>query len=621
MRFFFATVCFLLSLNLFSNDNLKIFLPEVFVKNTNAKIKIYNNDTLKFSDFLVFNGEKKYLEILPGEEKEVILKIDEGYIKISNSKGQFFLNKQIKLVPLWLSIVPPLIAIVLALLFKEVFSAIFLGIFSGTFIISFYSVGSSWLLAILKGFLLVPDYLLEVLSDREHISIIVFSMFIGGTVNVITKNGGMKTIIERLSRYANNRQSGQLVTMLMGIIIFFDDYANSLIVGKTMQPLIDKLKISREKLSYIVDSTAAPVVSIAFITTWIGAELSYIQSGIDVLNIEESPYLIFIHSLKYAFYPIFSLLFMFFLIKLGRDFGPMYFAEMRTAKKSFFKNNTLENTEKKNEKSSIWLAIFPVAVIIFGTIAGLFFTGYSSDVWDKNLSFWFKISETIGNSNPFNALMWASLLSLIVAITMSIFKKVFTLTKVMEHTLDGFKSMLQAIIILTLAWALALITKKLHTADFFTSAFIYFSIPLFLIPAITFIVSALISFSTGSSWGTMAILYPIMLPVAWSVAQQYNIDYNTAFHIFYGVVAAIITGSVFGDHCSPISDTTILSSMSSGCNHIEHVRTQMPYAIIVALVALLFGIVPISLGVPFWMMYIIGGTILFFIVKILGKKL
>ncbi len=611
---------FLLLLSFAVNANIDITLPDVTVQNTTANVKISNHGTALFSDTILINGEKKYVSIAPGTETHLPVKIKKGLFVVKDSKGKVLFQKEINPIPLWLSVIPPLIAIILALMFKEVFSAIFAGIFSGTFIISLYSGGISWLTALLKGFLLIPDYLTEVLTDADHVSIIIFSMLIGGTVNVISKNGGMKAIIGKLSKYANDRKSGQLISMIMGIVIFFDDYANTLVVGNTMRPLTDKLKISREKLSYIVDSTAAPVVSIAFITTWIGAELSYIKSGLEVLNMNESPYMVFMHSLKYAFYPVFTLIFMYLLIRSGKDFGPMYHAEL----KAISKNEPVKEDKHQdsvNKHSNMWLAIVPVGIIIFGTLGGLIYTGYSPAVWNSNASWWMKVSETIGNSNSFKALMWASLFSLVAAIGMSIYKKIFDLAKAVEHSLDGFKSMLQAIIILTLAWSLALLTQQLHTADFFTSVFIYLSIPLFLIPAITFVISALISFSTGSSWGTMAILYPIMLPVAWYIAGHHHAGYEYSFHIFYGVAAAIITGSVFGDHCSPISDTTILSSMASGCRHIDHVRTQMPYAVTVATVSLFAGIIPTSLNLPFWMMYIAGIVVLWAIVRFYGKKI
>jgi Na+/H+ antiporter NhaC len=494
-------------------SSVEVVLPGVLVDNTTADVTLKNNGITVFEDTIIVNGEKKYVKINPGAEIQVPVKINGNTFVIKELSGKQIYKTNINPVPLWLSILPPLIAIILALLFKEVFSAIFAGIFSGTFIISLYSGGVSWIGALLDGFLAIPEYFTRVLTDTDHISIIVFSMLIGGTVNVISKNGGMKSIIGKLSKYASDRKSGQLISMIMGIVIFFDDYANTLVVGNTMRPLTDKLKISREKLSYIVDSTAAPVVSIAFITTWIGAELSYIKSGLEVLNMQESPYMVFMHSLKYAFYPVFTLVFMYFLIRTGKDFGPMYKAERKAIEK---KSETVtENDDAKEEKknSSIWLAIIPVAIIIFGTLAGLVYTGYSADIWNSKASWWMKVSETIGNSDSFKALMWASLFALIVAVAMSLYKKIFNLQEAVEVSLDGFKSMLQAIIILTLAWALALLTQQLHTADFFTSVFIYLSIPLFLIPAITFIISALISLSTGSSWGTMAILYPIMLTI------------------------------------------------------------------------------------------------------------
>ena len=600
------------------NAKLKIHIPEVIIRSTTVTLTITNDSNISYKNSILVNNKKFTADIPPNKSIKINLPITKNTksITVATAKGKEIFHKAINPIPLWLSIIPPLIAIILALMFKEVFSAIFAGIFSGTFIIASYGYDNI-IKGLLYGFLNIPGYLTNVLTDSGHISIIIFSILIGGTVNIVSKNGRMKVIVDRLSRKSKDRKSGQLISMLLGIIIFFDDYANTLVVGNTMRPLTDKLKISREKLSYIVDSTAAPVVSIAFITTWIGAELSYIKSGLDILNINESAYIVFLHSLKYAFYPIFTLVFMYILIRTGKDFGPMYRAE-----KKQLKIKPLETKQEKNTivSSSSWLAIVPIGIIIFGTLAGLIYTGYSAEVWNSGKSFLMKISETLGRSDSFISLIWASMLSLIVAILMSVSKKIFSLAKAMEYTMDGFKSMLQAIVILTLAWTLALITQQMHTADFFTIIFKYFSVPVFLIPAITFLISALISFSTGSSWGTMAILYPIMLPVSWYLAKDANLEYSYSFHIFYGVAAAIITGSVFGDHCSPISDTTILSSMASSCKHINHVSTQMPYAITVAAVSLFIGIIPTSLNLPSWLMYVAGAVILYLIVKFAGKK-
>ncbi len=618
MKKLLTLIILILTFSGFVKSQLQVTFPAITIKNTEAEITIKNlSDTIS-KGTLFINGKPFQTTIKPNTVQKLKIKITSGTKEITvKAASKIIASQPINPIPLWLSIIPPLIAIILALMFKEVFSAIFAGIYSGTFIIASYQYGNIGE-GLLYGFLNIPKYLTEVLTDSDHVAIIIFSMLIGGTVNIVSKNGGMKSIINKLSRRANDRKSGQLISMIMGIIIFFDDYANTLVVGNTMRPLTDKLKISREKLSYIVDSTAAPVVAIAFITTWIGAELSYIKSGLDILQLNESPYIVFLHSLKYAFYPIFTLIFMFILIKTGRDFGPMYKAEKKAME---FKPLETDKQAQEEKSPSSWLAIVPIGIIVFGTLAGLIYTGYSAEVWNSNLSFWMKISETLGRSDSFISLMWASLFSLIVAIFMSVGKKIFSLSKAMEYSMDGFKSMLQAIIILTLAWSLALLTQQMHTADFFTSVFKFFSIPVFWVPAITFLISALISFSTGSSWGTMAILYPIMLPVSWYLAKDANLDYSYSFHIFYGVAASIITGSVFGDHCSPISDTTILSSMASGCRHIDHVNTQMPYAITVATVSLIVGILPTSLNLPFWLMYILGAIVLYLIIKFAGKKL
>ncbi len=602
-----------------------IELPAIIVSKVNYQIIIKTDSALSKK------VNNKYVCVLVNNKvTTVFFKNNNGtFTHRFNSKEQLTISidnttytQKVSPIPLWFSIIPPLLAILFALWFREVLTSIFIGLFSGTFIISYFQ-GNNIFMSLVYGFFRIVDkYIINVLNDPDHLAIIVFSMLIGATVVIITQNGGMQGIIRKLSRYAKNRRSGQFITMIMGIVIFFDDYANTLVVGNTMRPITDKLKISREKLSYIVDSTAAPIASVAFITTWIGAELSYIQSGIITLNIHETPYFIFLNSLKYAYYPVLTIVFMFFLIWMRRDFGPMYKAEKKAmTQKIETKKITGTTPDKEPLISSGWNAVIPVGIIVFGTFTGLFLTGYQSTVWhNDSISWWVKLSQTIGNSDSFKSLLWASLLSVVVAVIMTIVKKIQTLQESMESVLKGFKSMLQAIVILTLAWALAELTKELHTADFFSSIFIAVNMPAFLLPAVTFLIAAVVSFSTGSSWGTMAILYPLILPASWLLTKEYGMSYDQSLHIFYGVVRAVITGSVFGDHCSPISDTTILSSMSSGCKHIDHVRTQLPYATTVAVVALIFGIVPGGFGISPLILYPFSFLVLWFIVRQFGKK-
>ncbi|MCD6366193.1 MAG: hypothetical protein J7L46_01495 [Bacteroidales bacterium] len=607
------------------NQRIKVELPAIIVSHVDYDITIEVDSALgnqvneKFVCLLVNN---KVTTVHFENNKGIFTHRFNGKEQLTVAMDKDVSVKTISPIPLWFSIIPPLLAILFALWFREVLTSIFIGLLSGTFIISYFQ-GHNIIMSLIYGFFHIVDkYIIQVLNNPDHLAIIVFSMLIGATVVVITKNGGMQGIIRRLSKYATNRRSGQFITMIMGIIIFFDDYANTLVVGNTMRPVTDKLKISREKLAYIVDSTAAPIASIAFITTWIGAELSYIQSGLTTLHIDETPYFIFLNSLRYAYYPVLTIGFMFFLIWMRRDFGPMFHAEKRVMAKKIEVNEVTDNPQdKKPLISSGWNAIIPIGIIVFGTFTGLFLTGYQSAVWHNNsISWWVKLSQTIGSSDSFKSLMWASLLAVVVAVMMTVFQKLQTLSQSMEAVLKGFKSMLQAIVILTLAWALAALTQELHTADFFSNVFITIKLPAFLLPAITFLIAAVVSFSTGSSWGTMAILYPLILPASWLLTKEYGMSYDESMHIFYGVVRAVITGSVFGDHCSPISDTTILSSMASSCKHIDHVRTQLPYATTVAAVALVFGIVPGGFGISPWILYPVSFFVLWIIVRYFGKK-
>lgn len=521
-------------------------------------------------------------------------------------------------MPLWLSVLPPIIAIVMALFLKEVISALFLGVLSGTFIMALFN-GQEPGTALGSGLLRVVDtYITGSLFDFDHVTIIVFTLTIGGMVKIISANRGMQGIVNWLLRRAKGPRSGQIMTFFMDICIFFDDYSNTLMVGNTMRPVADKLKVSREKLAYIVDSTSAPVVAIAFVTTWIGAELSYIQEGIDVIGIDASAYSVFFHSLKYSFYPLFTLAFVLMIIYSGRDFGPMLKAERDARLKEDFCSEKSDNVEQPAHSID---ALVPLLTLIFGTILGLFATGYDASVWhDSNLDFFAKLSATIGNANSYIALLWSSLLSLLSAIIMTLLRGSLEFGKIMEEMIEGFKIMFNAVLILTMAWSIALVTKDMHTAEFVSEILLKLSLSPVIVPALTFILAALIGFSTGTSWGTMAILYPLILPASWMLCQDQGFSVAATMPLFYNVVASVMAGAVMGDHCSPISDTTIMSSMASGCNHLQHVKTQMPYALTVGSVALLIGVLPTALGLPSWLAFVVAIATLVIVVRFVGKK-
>ncbi len=520
-------------------------------------------------------------------------------------------------MPLWMSILPPLVAIVMALLIKEVISSLFVGILTGTFLMALYG-GASPVAALGGGLLRVVDtYVVGSLFDADHVTIIVFTLIIGGMVRVITANGGMQGVVNWLSRKAKGPRSGQLMTFLMDLCIFFDDYSNTLVVGNTMRPIADKLRVSREKLAYIVDSTSAPVVAVAFVTTWIGAELSYIQDGINVIGLDMSAYSVFFHSLAYSFYPFLTLAFVLMLIFSGRDFGPMLKAE-RKARAMHVAEVEMQAEAKP---AHIIDAMVPLAVLIFGTIIGLIVTGYDAAVWqDAGLGFFSKLSATIGAANSYKALLWASVLSLLTAIAMTLLRGTLAFGKVMEEMVEGLKTMFNAVLILTMAWSIALVTKDMHTAEFVSQLLLKWSLSSALVPVLTFVLAALIGFSTGTSWGTMAILYPLILPSSWLLCQEQGLSANATMPLFYNVVASVLAGAVMGDHCSPISDTTIMSSLASSCNHLQHVSTQMPYALTVGTTALLVGVLPTALGLPSWAAFLLGFAVLGLVVRLIGKK-
>lgn len=574
-------------------------------------------------------------------------------IHVSKKKNRFRLIR----IPLWCSILPPLIAIALALFIKEVNLALFAGIWSGAFLLGGLRLDSIFYFfsSILET---VSHYIIQALNNPGHLSVLVFSLMIGGMVAIISKNGGMAGIVNALSRYAKDRKSSQFITWLMGIAIFFDDYANSLIVGNTMRPVTDKFKISREKLAYIVDSTAAPVSAIAFITTWIGAELGYIEKGILALdNFDNgmSAYAIFIQSLKYSFYPILALIFILLLVRSGKDFGPMHKAETRALSTGQVSPAATDEADEPNMEdlnpvpgspNIWWHAALPVITVVLVTILGLVSTGFQStfaqltesgyevsetwgDIW-KNMNLilgedhgvFMKFGTLIGNADSYIALLWASLSGLLVAIVITIGSRTIKLFDTMHYMVTGFKTMLPALLILSLAWALADITDLLHTADFIT-ALLGEHVSAYFLPSIIFVLAAVIAFSTGSSWSTMAILYPLAIPASWTLSVQQGLDPDTSMEILYNCIATVLAASVLGDHCSPISDTTILSSLASNCNHIDHVNTQLPYAILVGIVSLLGITVSTFLGGG-WLVsllcILISIVILYLAIEILGKK-
>lgn len=544
---------------------------------------------------------------------------ENGELKLVS--GEYQLSTPIKVIPAWMTILPPLIAILLALLLKEVLTSLFIGVFAGAMLIT-WTTGASWLTIPVSSFTMTIDnFVINSIVDSDHASIIVFSLLIGAMVAIITLNGGMQGVVKLISKRAQSSKSGQLATFILGVAIFFDDYANTLVVGNTMRPITDRLKISREKLSYIVDSTAAPVAAIAFITTWIGAELSYIQEGLNQIGLDHSAYGVFMNSLSYAFYPILSLVFLLMTILMNREFGPMYKAQRDKISceiQALAGESSIH--EMKDSKARWFNALIPVLSIILLTLLSLYLTGSRVNPWDDSLSVSRNLSLILGAADTYKSLLWSSMAGVFIAAILTLAQRLATLRQTAEAFIDGVKSMMTAILILVLAWSLANVTHSLHTADYITHLLVGMDISIYLMPAITFITAALIAFATGTSWGTMAILYPLIIPAFWAMSIHVGIETPEQMRLLYMIVSVVLAGAVMGDHCSPISDTTIMSSLASSCNHIDHVRTQMPYAVSVGVISVLVGIIPAAYGLPPWLAFMLAILVSWLLIRYIGKK-
>ena len=568
------------------------------------------------NETLVTESIAQTSDTLIGEDPMSISSVDSLEIEsmvITENDSASILAEESTSKPTWTSILPPVVAIAIALILKQVLISLFIGVWMGAWL-----VGGSSLTGIFTGFFdTLSVYIVPGIADPDRVSIMVFTLMIGGMVGIITANGGIRGIIEKLMTVVKTRIQGQLVTSLMGFLVFFDDYANTMIVGNTMRPLTDRLVITRAKLAYLVDSTAAPIATIALVSTWIGAMVAYIAAAeANMPNYTEAAYLVFINSLPYNFYAFFAIAFVLMIASTGRDFGPMLTSRMNLLKAKtdpefdtyhIYHKDEAEVIDEK-EKTSHWLnAAIPILVLIVSTIAGLFITGEGST-----------LQEIIGSANSYKALVWGGLIAMATASILSLGQRLLSHEEMLKGMLKGMHVMFDGLMILVMAWALSDVTAALGTAGYLVSVFEGVLNP-YWVPVIIFIISAGTSFATGSSWGTMGILMPISVPLVWNLAIGTGLPPEVANELIYASVSAVLAGSVWGDHCSPISDTTILSSIASQCDHIEHVRTQLPYAMVAGVVSVAAIIAATVLDISPWVIYPVGIAILLGVIFRFGK--
>lgn len=462
------------------------------------------------------------------------------------------------------ALVPAIVAIGLALITKEVYSSLFVGILMGALLYS----GFQFELTITHIF---SDGIIGVLSDSYNVGILVFLVILGAMVSLMNKAGGSAAFGQFAASKIKNRVGAQLATILLGVLIFIDDYFNCLTVGSVMRPVTDKFKVSRSKLAYLIDATAAPVCIIAPISSWAAAVTGFVEG--------EDGFSIFICAIPYNFYAILTVVMMVGMVLMKTEFGKMKEHEKNAARKGDLfttEGRPYENVkeEKVSAKGGVVDLLIPIAALIVCCVIGMIYTGG----FFEGAGF----VEAFSNSDASLGLTLGSFFGLIITILLYQIRRVLSFKECMDCIPEGFRAMVPAILILTFAWTLKAMTDSLG-ADLYVAGLVESSAGAFMnfLPAIIFVVGCFLAFATGTSWGTFGILIPIVVAVFQNGDPQMMIM----------SISACMAGAVCGDHCSPISDTTIMASAGAQCEHVNHVTTQLPYAVLAAVVSFVTYIV------------------------------
>lgn len=569
----------------------------------------------------------------------------------------------------WLSLTPPLAAIVLAIATKRVIPSLLAGVFVGALVTS----DGNPLVAIP---LTLETHLWKTLIDPGKLRVFSFTLLMGATVGVISRSGGMQGLVELVSPWAKTRRRGQLTTWLLGLIIFFDDYANTILLGNTLRPLCDRLKISREKLAYLVDSTAAPVAGLALVSTWVAVEIEYVAEGLSNLDTELGlqAFPLFVASIPYRFYVLMALVFVPLVALMQRDFGPMLSAE----RKRIRRDNVIDYparlaspypTEPEPSTPARWYnAVLPIGLTVAVVVWLMVTTGANAVAAESGSRPALRdilgaadfssavqlLGNVLGAADSSLALQYGALAGLGLASLLALSQRLLTRSQVVAAAGTGARLVLPAIAILWLASTVSRMTgntsadgaettvayehqdHRLYTGDYLQSLLgdneskivdqsgIVAPAPrrhlVWLFPTIVFIVAAVVAFCTGTSWGTMGILMPSTVTLVHSLLAAEGVTAFANDPILLSSIGGVLSGAIFGDHCSPISDTTVLSSQSSGCDHIAHVWTQLPYALAVAVISVGLGTLPLGLGISVWILLPLQVVSLIVLLLVVGRR-
>ena len=481
------------------------------------------------------------------------------------------------------SVLPPAIAIFIAFVSGRLALSLGSAVFFGSFI-SIYGSSQSVLESAGEGSVKMMSFFWGALSEPANLQILGFVFFILSMVHIMTISGGLHALVNSLKGFIVGPRSAQVVTVLMGCLIFIDDYANTMIVGSTMKKVTDRYGISRQKLAFLVDATSAPIAGVALVSTWIGYEVGLFSEMAKKLGWGVDGYSVFLDAIPFRFYCFFMLFFVFVNTISGIDFGPM--------KES--KAVIDEEEEEEELEGHIASALVPLGLLLSLVFSLLWIDGGGLKPENSLVSLTSWRNVLTQSENGVLILLLSSFCCYIVSIILAKILSKVSFKKLGEGFLLGLKSSLLPIMILILAWSLKSVCDDLETGKYIVSLLGDKVNPLWM-PIAIFIISALTAFSTGTSWGTMAILIPTVSPLAMALAT--NAQYGPYVAL---CLAAILDGAIMGDHCSPVSDTTIMSSISTDCDLIDHVKTQLPYSLIVGVIALTVGYLPSSYGWPYW---------------------
>jgi len=538
----------------------------------------------------------------------------------------------------WLTLLPPVVSITLALAMRQVLAPLAVGVATGAVLLTVGEPGATWWWRMPTRFVAA---LVDSVRDPDHLMVLAFTCLLGAMVGVLERAGHLAAMILAWSRRIRTRRGGQSLIAATGLLIFFDDYANTLLVGGTMRSAADKFGISRAKLAYLVDSTAAPVAGLALVSTWVATEISYLQEGLVDAGFQDPTvaFSLFLSSLAYRFYPVYAILLVFLIAWSGREFGPMQREEVvaqaalergeRQCLEQAISGDSVAASGPPEPDRRWWVdataALLPIAVCLVVLVGVLLQTGLASMSADPTVGqsggALQQLGQVMGHGDSYRALVAGGAAGWSVAFLIGWISR-RRVQPLVVGTLAGVWQMMPAMLVLWLAWALSGMTAPsgLDTGGYL-AGLLTNRIDVEWLPTCVFVLAGLIAFSTGTSWGTMALLTPLAVSLSVKMATAADVPIDPSSPWVLATFSGVLAGAIFGDHCSPLSDTTVLSSRACDCEVMVHVRTQLPYALTAGVVSVAVSVATTVAGLPLWLGWSLGALALALTVRWLGKPI